>query len=84
MERILQYIDDLDDLYGMFGLMFERLRRLCVAVVYWCSLCGVALAGIGLAVLHPPMALATGTLLFVRLLYRLVTAPAAGRQAQTA
>jgi hypothetical protein len=35
----------------------------------------VAAAGMWLALLHPPIALATSTVLFVVLLYRTVTAP---------
>ena len=35
----------------------------------------VAAAGVWLALLHPPIVLATSTVLFVTLLYRTVTAP---------
>jgi hypothetical protein len=77
MERLLQYLDDLDDLYGMAGLVLERLRRLSYAL-FSCLLIVVgAVAGIGLAMVHPPIALATSTLLFVTLLYRSVTVPGA-------
>jgi hypothetical protein len=75
MERLLQYLDDLDDLYGMVGLIIERLRR-AVFVLYSILTLGVgALAGIWLATLHAPIALATSILLFVTLLYRSVTSP---------
>jgi hypothetical protein len=73
MERFLLYLDDLDDLYGMLGLLGERLRRLVLALLVYLMLAAGALAGIWLALKHPPIALATGILLFVTLLYRSVT-----------
>ncbi len=83
MERLLQYLDDLDDLYGMLGLIKERLRRF-VYILCSCLAIGFgATAGVWLALLHPPLALATSILLFVTLLYRSVTSPTA-RAYQTA
>lgn len=75
MERLLQYLDDLDDLVGAFGLVYERLRRYILALI--AAITGViAMAsGIWLALVHPPIALATCLLLFVTLLYRAVTSP---------
>ena len=75
MEFLLQYLDDLDDLYGVFGLVWERLRRTILKLVSIAMISSVAIAGIGLALLHPPIALATSTVLFVILLYRSVTVP---------
>jgi len=83
MERLLQYLDDLDDLYGMIGLIAERLRRFTLALFSCLTLGAGALAGVWLATLHAPIALATSILLFVTLLYRAVTAPPA-RGPQTA
>ena len=83
MERVLQYLDDLDDAVGMVGLIVERLRRLLMGLFLYLPLCVAALASIGLAVLHPPIALATSTLLFVLLLYRSATSPTTARS-QTA
>lgn len=78
MERFLQYLDDLDDLYGMVGLIKERMRRVISTLfAYLILLCGAA-AGMFLAILHPPIAMATAILLFVTQLYRSVTAPHAG------
>ncbi len=75
MERLLQYLDDLDDLYGMAGMAVERLRRFFYAVFLYSLIAVGAIAGIWLALVHPPLALATSILLFVTLLYRSVTAP---------
>ena len=75
MEFLLQYLDDLDDLYGALGLVWERLRRAIIKIVSLGMLLAVAAGGIGLALLHPPIAMATSTMLFVILLYRSVTVP---------
>jgi len=81
MERFLLYLDDLDDLYGMVGLIGERLRRLLFALIVYLVLGAGALAGMWLALSHPPIALATSIVLFVTLLYRSVTSPY-GRRTQ--
>jgi len=75
MECFLQYFDDLDDLYGMAGLIIERLRRSFYTLCSYLLIAVVAVAGVWLALLHPPIALATAILLFVTLLYRSVTGP---------
>ena len=75
MEFLLQYLDDLDDLYGAIGLVWERLRRAAIKMFSLALLLSVAAGGIGLALAHPPIALATSTMLFVILLYRSVTVP---------
>ncbi len=76
MERLLQYMDDLDDLYGAFGLLYERLRRLALKLLSLCAGVAIVGAGIALALVHPPIALATCIVLFVTLLYRSATSPA--------
>ncbi len=75
MECFLQYLDDLDDLYGVFGLVWERLRRILLKIAAFVVVLAVAGGGIFLALAHPPIALATSTMLFVTLLYRTVTVP---------
>jgi len=81
MERLLQYLDDLDDAVGMIGLIEERLRRFLIALFSFLTLSIAALVSIWLATLHPPIALATSVLFFVLLLYRSVTSPATARSA---
>ena len=83
MERVLQYLDDLDDAVGMVGLIVERLRRLLMGLFFYLTLCVAALASIGLAVLHPQIALAPSTRWCVPILYRLATTPTPARS-QTA
>lgn len=75
MECFLQYLDDLDDLYGAFGLVWEKLRRALLKLTSLLMVLAVAAGGISLALAHPPIALATSTMLFVILLYRSVTVP---------
>lgn len=75
MERILQWLDDLDDLYGAVGLLVERMRRLVVNLARILSLVFVAAGGVAAALTEPPLGLAIAILLFVFLLYRSVTQP---------
>ena len=77
MERLLQYLDDLDDLCGVLGLVYERLRTVLQALAALFLVAAVACAAIVLAMTHLPIALATFTLMFVLLLYRAVTTPTA-------
>ena len=75
LERILQWLDDLDDLYGVVGLLAERIRRLVVNLARIFVLAFVAVSGVAAALTEPPLGLAIAILLFVFLLYRSVTQP---------
>ena len=75
MERLLQYLDSLDDLYGVAGLVWENLRRALLLLAATVMVLAATATGIWLALLHPPLAAATSTVLFVILLYRSVTSP---------
>ena len=75
MERILQWLDDLDDLFSTVGLLAERMRRLVVTVARLFALLSVAVCGVAAALTEPPLGLAVAILLFVFLLYRSVTRP---------
>lgn len=78
MERLLQYLDDIDDLVGAAGLVYERLRSLFLKVVsLLASLATVALSVV-LALESPVLALAVCLLLSLVLLYR--SAMSASRQ----
>lgn len=75
MERLAQLLDDLDDLFYMIGLLSERIRTAGVSLLMiGAALLGLA-GGVYLALIHPPLALATAIILFVALLYRSVTSP---------
>jgi len=73
MERFLLYLDDLDDLFSTVASMRERLRNLLLSVLLMALLITVVALASGLAFVHPPIALATLTLLVVALGYRSVT-----------
>ncbi len=75
MERLLQYMDDIDDLIGAIGLVSEQLRRIFITITTLVVFLVSIGSGIQLAAWHPSIALATCLLLFVTLLYRSVTAP---------
>ena len=81
MECLLQYLDDLDDLYGMVGLLAESLRRFVLSFLGLVALAAVPLMAGWLAFTHPPIGLAVSYLLSVTLMYRLVTAPPTPRSA---
>lgn len=83
MEFLLQYLDDLDDLYGALGLVWEKMRRTLFKLISVAMVFAVLAGGVALALAHPPLALATSTMLFVTLLYRSVTSPSS-RWAHTA
>lgn len=75
MEKFLQFLDDLDDLIGAFGLIAERLRNGIWLVVFMSLAAVMACGAIILALAEPPLALAMAVMMFVILLYRLVTQP---------
>ena len=75
MERILQWLDDLDDLFGAVGLLAERVRHPAVTLARLFALLSVALCGVFAGLTEPPLGLAVAMLLFVFLLYRSVTQP---------
>jgi len=78
MECLLQYLDDIDDIVGALGLVFENIRRIFLGLCAALFSVSMIASGVWLALLHPPLALATCMLLFVTLLYRTVTSPARG------
>ncbi|MCP4333794.1 MAG: hypothetical protein GY785_14145 [Gammaproteobacteria bacterium] len=83
MECLLQYLDDFDDLIGACGLVYERLRRLFLTLAALIISSAMTASGVLLALVHPPMALAICILLFVTLLYRIVTSPSPDRLQST-
>ena len=73
MERLIQWLDDLDDLVYMVGLVGERFRRGLRSFLMTGFLLTIQIGGILLALRHPPLAMATAMLLFVSLFYHSVT-----------
>jgi hypothetical protein len=75
MERIVQLLDDLDDLFSTIGLISERIRKFTLGLLATCMTVALQVGGILLALAHPPMAMAMALILFVSLLYHFVTSP---------
>ncbi len=70
MERLAQYLDDLEDMFFAMASAGEQLRRVLRALLLlslWITLSGL---GVLLAIGQPPLALAAVTLLLVSSLYR--------------
>ena len=72
MERLLQYLDDIDDLAGLLGLLRERFRRLLFRLLRAALGLFVMAGAFWLAITHPIVALATCALLVVVLGLRLL------------
>jgi len=77
MEIVAQWLDDLDDMISSLRLLGERLRRFCLTLIFLATSLVAQIAGILLALKHPPLASATATILLVTLMYRSATAPRA-------
>ncbi len=73
MERMLQYLDDIDDLLGAVGLVYERLRSLFLKLVSLLASLSMIALSVVLALESPTLALAIGLLLSLVLLYRIVS-----------
>jgi hypothetical protein len=69
----MQWLDDLDDLIAAIRLLGERIRSFFLAMMFLATSLLVQVAGVLLALRHPPLALATAMILFVILMYRSVT-----------
>ncbi|NNF40604.1 MAG: hypothetical protein HKN64_04430 [Woeseiaceae bacterium] len=79
MEVLLQYLDDIDDMVGAFGLLLERFRSAFLTVLTLLGAAAAVASGVLLALVHQRAALATCALLLAALLYRQITAPHAGQ-----
>jgi hypothetical protein len=72
MERLVQYLDDLEDLFYAVALKAERIRE---AVQYFLLIATAVILqvfAITMALWHPPLALATAALLLVGMLLHAV------------
>ncbi len=70
MERLVQWLDDLEDLAYAVVLSGETIRRLLRALLFAAAALALQAASILLALASPPAAVAGGSLLLVTLLYR--------------
>lgn len=70
MERLLQYLDDLDDLVYAIALTWERIRTFSNLTLYISLMALGQALGIYAAITHPQLTVAAGSLLVVGLMYR--------------
>ncbi len=70
MECIMQYLDDLEDLFYAAAFRLERLRRAFRVIVLAILTIGLQAGTFLLALVQPPLALAVASLLSVGMLYR--------------
>lgn len=70
MERLAQYLDDIEDLVYAVALIAERLRRVVRKLVTVLLALATLTLGFLLAMAQPPLALAAVALLMVTALYR--------------
>ena len=75
MERLVQYLDELEDLIYAVPLVAEQFRRAIQRIAFLLASISLQAGGVLLALYRPPLALAIVTLLLVGLLFRAVIIP---------
>ncbi len=75
MERLIQYLDEIEDLFYAAPLIAEQVRRAIQRILFLLGSISLQIAGIVLALTQPPLALAVVALLLVGLLLRAVVIP---------
>jgi hypothetical protein len=73
MERLMQYLDDLEDFVYAVALAAWRIRRAATTLAVLALSIALQVAIVLLALMQPPLALAIVALIFVTLLYRAAT-----------
>ncbi len=72
---MIQYLDEIEDLFYVAPLIAEQVRRAIQRILFLLGSLSLQIAGIVLALTHPPLALAVVALLLVGLLFRAVVIP---------
>ncbi len=75
MERLIQCLDELEDLIYAVPLVAEQVRGAIRRILFLLGSISLQVAGVVLALRHPPLALALVSLLLVGLLFRAVVVP---------
>ncbi len=70
MERFVQYLDDLEDVFYAFPLIWEKIRRIAGFLLFVTAAIILQVLGIALALSYPPVAVALAAILIVAMLYR--------------
>ena len=74
MERLVQYLDDLEDLIYAAALQAERIRQALQFLLFMAASAALQVVGIFIALRNPPLAVAVVSLLLVGMLFRAVIA----------
>jgi hypothetical protein len=72
MERLVQWLDDLEDLYYAAALLGERIQQAVRFFLFLSFALAAQISGVLLALSSPPLAVGTASLLLVGMLYRSV------------
>jgi hypothetical protein len=72
MECLIQYLDEIEDIFYAFALVAERIRRAIKTLFILAVSAMFPALGVLLAIAHPPLALATAFLALSGLLYNAV------------
>lgn len=72
MEVLVQYLDDLEDLFYAAALKAERILQAFRFFVFMAASAILQLFGIFIALMNPPLAVAAASLLLVGMLFRAV------------
>jgi len=75
VERLVQYLDELEDLIFAAPLIAEQFRRAFMRIFFLLGSIGLQVGGVILALYQPPLALAVVMLALVGLLHRAVIVP---------
>lgn len=74
MERLIQYLDILEDSYYVIALLAERIRRILLTFSVIAITVVMIVVGVAIALNQPPLGFAVAALLTVIVLYRSATA----------
>jgi hypothetical protein len=72
MEVLVQYLDDLEDLFYMIALLAEKIRNAVRFFLFMATSITLQILGVFIALASPPIAVAVASLLLVGMLYRSV------------
>ena len=75
MECLVQFLDDLEDLFYAVALKAERIRQAFRFFLFMATSAVLQLSGIFIALWNPPLAVAVVSLLAVGMLFRAVVGP---------
>ncbi len=70
MECLVQYLDEIEDLFYAVALKAERILMTVRFLLFMCTAATLQVVGIVVALRHPPMALAMASLLSVGMLFQ--------------